>query len=264
MQIDHCVEANSAVNTSIDLYGDFHSPKNITDWERTSSSKFSAWKRLLEHIPEGVFVDVGCGDGSITEIIIPLVGSKCVALDISAAAVREVRSRGLDGVKCDVGYALPIGDASVDHIFCSDLFEHLLDVDGFLDEIYRVLKPGGYCILSTPNLAWLPNRLLLLLGLHPFGVELSYRFDISGLFAQKRKFPAGHIHVFTLRALLTLLKLHGFRVEKTLGTSIVDQKTLRRWNFPKWLHAFLITIDRFCELLPSWSSEVVVKFRKPS
>jgi SAM-dependent methyltransferase len=141
--------------------------------------------------------------------------------------------------------------------------EHLLDVDAFLDEIKRVLRPGGYCVLSTPNLAWLPNRVLLLLGLQPFWVELSYRYEISGLFASERRFPAGHVHVFTHRALASLLRLHGFRVERTLGVRMIEAKTLRRWEFPKWLGALGFAADTLCSLRPAWSAEVAVKFRKP-
>jgi hypothetical protein len=102
-----------------------------------------------------------------------------------------------------------------------------------------------------------------LLGLQPFWVELSYRFELSGLFASRRRFPAGHIHVFTLRALTSLLRMHGFKIERTLGVRMIELKTLRRWEFPKWLGALGLAVDSMCSLRPSWSAEVAVKFRKP-
>jgi ubiquinone/menaquinone biosynthesis C-methylase UbiE len=247
------------------LYEDFHGADNVADWERTSSAKFSAWRKLVEHLPQGVFVDIGCGDGSVTEKVVSIAGGSCVALDISVEAARKARARNLEHQSglCDIGRGLPFRDNSIDHVFCSDLLEHLLDVDTFLDEIKRVLKSGGYCVLSTPNLGWLPNRLLLLLGLQPFWVELSYRFDLSGLFASRRRFPAGHIHVFTLRALTSLLRLHGFTIDRTLGARMIERKTLRRWGFPRWLGVLGFAVDSFCALRPSWSAEAVVKFRKP-
>jgi SAM-dependent methyltransferase len=260
---DHLHKYTSKANgTSGSLYEDFHSPRSVKDWERTSAGKFAAWSRLIEYLPKGIFLDIGCGDGSITQRIAELAGGQSLAMDIAVGAFRGASGLKTQYVICDTSQVIPLSNDSIDHIFCSDLIEHLVDVDVFLDELYRILKPGGYCVLSTPNLGWLPNRLLLLLGLHPFWVELSYRYEISGFFAEKRKFPAGHIHVFTLRALLVLLQLHGLEIEKVLGARMIEKKTLRRWGFPKWVRIFSL-LDRFCELRPSWSAEIVVKFRKP-
>lgn len=243
------------------LYENFHGTTSATDWQRTSSGKLKAWKQCIEYIPAGIFVDLGCGDGSVTEVICAWAGGNCIALDISHEAAKQAKLRGLNIITCDIAQRLPLADSTIDHIFCSDFIEHIVDVDSFLDEVTRVLKPGGYCVLSTPNLAWLPNRLLLLLGLHPLGDELSYRYDISAWFKSQRKFPAGHIHVFSQRALITLLKLHGFKVEKSLGAQMIEAKTLKRWEFPKFANAAIL-IDRFCSLRSSWSWEMVIKIRK--
>ena len=240
----------------------FHSAENSSDWERTSSGKYWAWRKLLETIPQGLFLDIGCGDCSVTQKIIPLVNGRCIGLDVSDQAARIARERGIELVTCDIEQGLPFADNSVDHVFCSDFIEHIVDVDYLLDEIERVLKPGGYCVLSTPNLAWLPNRVLFMVGLHPLGDELSYRYEISGPFREKRKFPAGHIHVFSHTALMRLLKLHGFEIEKCLGAQMIERKTLRRWGFPRWAN-LAIPVDWLCARRASWSWETVVKFRKP-
>ena len=188
-----------AVASNRDLYEGFHAQGNVSDRERTSSGKLRSWLRLIDTVREGVFVDIGCGDGTVTTEVASKAGGFCIGLDLSKEASRRFTGSagpggGLDYVLCDATRVIPLRDNCADHIFCSDLFEHLQDVDGFLDEVWRVLKPGGYCVLSTPNLAWLPNRALLLFGLHPFWVELSYRYEVSGIFAEPRKFPAGHVH----------------------------------------------------------------------
>lgn len=46
---------------------------------------------------------------------------------------------------------LPAADASLDVVMSFDVLEHIPDTDGHLREVNRVLKPGGYYLLQTPN-----------------------------------------------------------------------------------------------------------------
>ncbi len=46
---------------------------------------------------------------------------------------------------------LPADDESMDIIMSFDVFEHIPDTDSHLREVHRVLKPGGYYLLQTPN-----------------------------------------------------------------------------------------------------------------
>lgn len=46
---------------------------------------------------------------------------------------------------------LPAADKSLDIVMSFDVFEHLPDTDSHLREVNRVLKPGGYYLLQTPN-----------------------------------------------------------------------------------------------------------------
>jgi SAM-dependent methyltransferase len=46
---------------------------------------------------------------------------------------------------------LPIDESSVDLVLCDAVFEHVLDVDPFVFEISRVLRPGGWLCARTPN-----------------------------------------------------------------------------------------------------------------
>lgn len=54
---------------------------------------------------------------------------------------------------------LPYKDASFDLVTCTEVIEHLEHYRSVLREISRVLRPGGVCILSTPNVLNLRSRL---------------------------------------------------------------------------------------------------------
>jgi 2-polyprenyl-3-methyl-5-hydroxy-6-metoxy-1,4-benzoquinol methylase len=54
-----------------------------------------------------------------------------------------------------------------------DVIEHLLNPDLAICGVLRVLKRGGFLVLSAPNLAKWLNRLLLFLGLQPRYSEVS-------------------------------------------------------------------------------------------
>ena len=82
-----------------------------------------------------------------------------------------------------------------------------------------MLKPGGFALLSIPNLGSWNNRLALLLGYQPRDVEISDR-SVVGVFPYYRdRTPTGHIHTPTLRALTELMDIHGFDRFRVTGAS---------------------------------------------
>jgi len=95
--------------------------------------------------------------------------------------------------------------------------EHLNNPDYFLEEIKRTLKPDGYVVLTTSNLAALHYRVELFFGIQP-------RVLHPSLPAQKRmgcpdKYN-GHKAVFTYRYAREVLLAHDFVIEKS-GTHTI-------------------------------------------
>jgi SAM-dependent methyltransferase len=113
-----------------------------------------------------------------------------------------------------------------DVIFCGEVIEHLFSPDDLLDDMRALLREDGILILSTPNLGYYPNRLLLLLGISPLFLENSSRRKLGRrlrLLGQGNT-TEGHIRLFTYRALRELIAISGFEV--------VSVTPSRIWNLP--------------------------------
>jgi len=167
-----------------------------------------------------VIVDVGCGDGLAAAVAAAVnPGHRFVGVDWSATALRQARARGLAVVRAGVeGAGLPLSSATADVVVMSEIIEHLVDTDSVLDEVFRILKPGGSLLLSTPNLAAWYNRGLLALGVQPVFSEVSLR----GVYGRPGSQVAGHLHMFTRRALTGLLTARGFDPIKVEGARYHD------------------------------------------
>ncbi len=108
-------------------------------------------RRRYRHITElveghGAVLDVGCGSSHIIGTLVP--GS--VALDILANKLRFARRFSVPLVRAS-GFALPFPDNSFPCVLCSQVIEHVPMVPSMIDELCRVLKPGGRLVLGTPD-----------------------------------------------------------------------------------------------------------------
>jgi SAM-dependent methyltransferase len=103
--------------------------------------------RGLGHVERAL--DVGCGDGRLTAL---LEAGAITAADVSAVALQRARTRlpGAALVELDPDAPFPLGDSAFDLVLCAETLEHVRDVQLFLSEIRRVLRPGGELALSSP------------------------------------------------------------------------------------------------------------------
>jgi SAM-dependent methyltransferase len=165
-------------------------------------------------------VDVGCGDGAATHVVKRLdPRNTVIGIDWSAAALAQACARGLLVIQGGIdGSGLPLPGGSADVVIMSELIEHLVDTDGAVDEARRVLRPGGVLLLSTPNLAAWFNRGLVGLGIQPVFSEVSLR----GIYGRPGHEVAGHLRLFTRRALVEFLTARGFDCERVEGAPYHD------------------------------------------
>jgi SAM-dependent methyltransferase len=206
--------------------------------------------RMLREALRGVagpasIVDIGCGDGAATALTARVnPGHRIVGLDWSADALRHAKAHGLPLIRAEAEPAgLPIASGRVDVVIMSELIEHLIDPDSVLEEVRRVLRPGGVLLLSTPNLAAWYNRGLLALGVQPVFTEVSLR----GVFGRPGSQVAGHLRLFTSRALVGLLAARGFGAIQVSGACYHDVPRLLRpldRAFRAWPAAASILLTR--------------------
>ena len=100
----------------------------------------------------GEVADIGCGDGRGIALLAP----KCkryLALDKSTA-VAQKRAKGLGNVEFVESMIppIPLPDNSFDVVLSFQVIEHIVDDTLFLEELHRILKPGGKLYLTTPNI----------------------------------------------------------------------------------------------------------------
>lgn len=88
-------------------------------------------------------LDIGSRDGYWSEKL-KQKGYKVLSTDINPNHSKDV-------VFCDLEFGLPFKDNTFDLIWCTEVIEHLNNVELLIKEIERVIKPYGTAILTTPN-----------------------------------------------------------------------------------------------------------------
>jgi SAM-dependent methyltransferase len=93
-------------------------------------------------------LEVGCGTGAMAERIHALPGVTLVATDFSPRFVELTAARGVDARQADICY-LPFEDDAFDVVFAGWMLYHVRDLERALNEVRRVLRPGGTFVAVT-------------------------------------------------------------------------------------------------------------------
>jgi methionine biosynthesis protein MetW len=174
--------------------------------------------------PGDSFLDIGCGAGILcraaTELYTDVHGC-----DISQEALSIAQQPGITCHRVDLNQdTLPFESLGFDAVTALEVIEHLFDPPTFLNEVHRILKPGGQLILSTPNFRKIKNLLRL------FGKG---RFPKTS--GDNEGWDGGHLAYFTRKDLLHLLDRTGFTPSRTRGIYSTDRHPISKQLLTKVL-----------------------------
>jgi 2-polyprenyl-3-methyl-5-hydroxy-6-metoxy-1,4-benzoquinol methylase len=163
-------------------------------------------------------LDVGVRTGS-NAAFFSARGKRCFGIDLARQYVDYCKSKQLieAGSACNVETdeiptprtydpSLP---AAYDLVFFGEIIEHLMDGGAALKKIAGVIRPGGFLIITTPNLAYLLNRLRLLVGR-----------DLDSLTIDHGEIGNQHVRVFTSHLLKRLCNVAGLTVDMVGGDGL--------------------------------------------
>jgi SAM-dependent methyltransferase len=198
---------------------------------------FSRVRSLLK--PDMVVLDVGCGRGAAVDRLEKNPWERCrifkgdckrvIGIDVDEAGYEN---KFIDEFRLIESSTWPVESESVDLMFSDAVVEHIEKPDEFFSECRRVLKPGGYLCVRTPN-RWsyvaigaslVPNR---------------YHAGVVGKLQRGREakdvFPT-YYRANTVSAMKRLLRKHGFYGCVYKHIAEPNYLTFSRWSYAMGVH----------------------------
>ena len=193
------------------------------------------------------YLDTGCDQGEFTAKLGKQIKAKEIhGVEILEQTAKQAEEKDIIISRKDLNQKLNYKKNYFDLITSIQNIEHLYFTDDYLEEMFRILRPGGTFIITTTNLAAIHYRAMLFFGMQPMCLHPSeYK-----VFPLKGKNPRyGHKSVFTHHALKEVVEHHGFQVIKDYTHSIYFLN-------PK-------ISDFVCRLLPNFGTFSCFILKKP-
>ena len=167
-------------------------------------------------------LDVGAADGLLSRKLSErgwrVTGIECDPVLAQAGAAHCERM-----IVANLDREVPPIESLFDVIVYGDVLEHLSDPLRVLTELNRLLAPGGFVVMSMPNVAHFVIRLSLLVG----------RFD----YLDRGILDQTHLRFFTERSLRALVANAGLRIERFTATPAPLYQVLPKRFHRPWLAA---------------------------
>lgn len=110
-------------------------------------------------------LDIACGNGMLGKYIMDKHGCSMYGVDISPVAIKHCQKQGYQCRVADLEKdSLPFKDSFFDVVLLSAVLEHVTDPASLIKQAYAKLRIGGRVVILTPNIEWIVNRFLFLLG----------------------------------------------------------------------------------------------------
>lgn len=229
-----------------------------TIWHNSADFNNQILTSFIESGKRVRVLDIGCNDGVIiSQFINSKIKSPIIyGVEIDRQLIKKAKKCGIRAIYANAEKQLPYKTNFFDVVIANQIIEHIVDVDTFTSEIFRVLKPEGYVVISTENLSSWHNIVALFFGWQAFSQHISRKLNIGNPLRINPHNPINltttsgmHIKIFTPRGLKELFELYGFNVENTYGAG--------HYPFPQFISKILSTLD------PTHSVFIGLKARKP-
>ena len=185
-------------------------------WDSAELACSSEWilpavKREIRHLPAGsVVADLGCGNGSLLSHLRDY-RFRLYGLDSSTSGLQQAKRAFPDINFSEADLTSDLSSHSLagkcDAVISTEVVEHVFFPRMLAKNCYRMLKPGGILIVSTPYHGYVKNLALAVTG------KLDAHFTAL--------WDCGHIKFWSRHTLTTLLQEAGFVVEHFRGVGRV-------------------------------------------
>lgn len=172
---------------------------------------------------KGRLLDVGCGDKPYERLFSDVV-SEHVGIDLEQEVSANKLPKKAD-IYHDISKGLPFENETFDTVLCTEVLEHIPEPDNLIREVNRILKKGGFLILSAP-LVW---------GLHEEPRDY-YRYTKYGLKYLAEKNGLEVIYIEKRGGIWVMI---GQRISSFIHYNYVDGRNILIKSFFKSIYVFL-------------------------
>ncbi len=191
---------------------------------------------VISLVPPGAkyVLDVGCGDGFNARL---LSERNCI---VDGITISEKEKEGAEKTMRQVYVynaenGLPFTESDLyDVVICSHVLEHICYPQQLMNDIHRVLKPGGVLIVALPNLLQYRSRWSLLMG--------NFNYEETGIWDYT------HVKWYTFNTAKQLLMQHHFTIDIATVTGELPLNSIFKKILPagfrKMIYSLLIKISK--------------------
>jgi len=171
-------------------------------------------------------LDLGCDDGAWTKRVAERLGCSAVSgVEIVPAQAEKARRLGIDVCEGSLDRELPFSAEAFDVVHANQVIEHVANIDLFLTEIVRVLRPGGFAIISSENGSAWHNVFAAAMGWQIFSLtNVSAKAGAVGnpLALHRADEPVAaswtHKTIFNFQGFKEIFEVHGFEDVRIAGS----------------------------------------------
>ncbi len=170
--------------------------------------------------PDSLGLDLGCGDGILTDILFQRMGvtPRLVGIDPDPLETAAAKSYDFyDRIHTCPGDAIPEADATFDYVISNSVLEHIPNLEPVIAEVGRLLKPGGRFFYTVPCPGFHENLSGSILPM-----------EDRATYLQKLDKRLAHFNYLAESDWDAMCMRHGMTIDPAFG--YLDQSETQRWE----------------------------------